>query len=504
MDNDIDKKYEELFRQQTATSPIFTHVAKQQMAKLMEAALRGRTNIEAELATARAAGPKSGFIAEEWHAESFNLDAILKEKDVRAVTDRYTDEWTTLGKGRNDTPADIIVTEDGEILLQAQVKYNKTPEDAVTGNNSFSQMKDGQPKYQDSDTFVAPSDHVNPTDDSVSIAEHAQAKADAVAAKGGDAADVERYQQVANKTSSTVDVDGVSSTDLTKDEAMEMAEGDLSKLDELESSYKTKSTIKQASRAAIGAAAMSAVVSGAVNTVRYVQMAREGKISAEDAAIKIMVETAAAAADSAVKAGALVTTQSLLVRSGAEKVVVGTLAQQGLRSLARTNAVTVGVTCAIDAVKDLVSLGMGKMTKEQFYERPGKNILNTGAGVTGGTLGALAGEAAAAGMGLTASVGGLALLPFIGGMAGGLIAGMAMQSAIENGVERPYRELMRNTALRRSATEELERVSARVFQSHILFGQMLEEEHRLDNLLHMSMKRMDANNNRLRDILSRF
>ena len=285
---------------------------------------------------------------------------------------------------------------------------------------------------------------------------------------------------------------------------MEMAENDLRKLDKMESSYKTKSTLQQASKAAVGAAAMAAVVSGTVNTVRYVQMAREGKISAEDAAIKIMAETASAAADSAVKAGAVVTAQSMLIRAGTEKVVIGTLAQQGMRSLARTNAVTVGVVCAIDAVKDLVSLGMGKMTKEQFYERQGKNILNTGAGVTGGTLGALAGEAAAAGMGITASVGGLALLPFIGCMAGGLIAGMAMQSAIENGVERPYRELMRNTALRRSAAEELERVSGRVFQSQILFGRMLEEENRLDNLLHASMKRMDANTDKLRDVLSRF
>ncbi|MBQ4077058.1 MAG: hypothetical protein IJD65_05260 [Mailhella sp.] len=504
MDNDIEKKYEELFRQQAATSPVFTYAAKQQMAEMMEAALRGRTNIEAELSTARAVGPKSGFIAEEWHAESFNLDAILKGKQTRAVTDRYSNEWATLGKGRNDTPADIVVTKNEETLLQAQIKYNQTPENAVTGGNSFSQMKNGRPKYQNSDIFVAPSDHVHPKDGSVSIAEHAQAKADAVAKNGGQEAEVELYQQIRRKIRSKVEADGVSSQELTKGESMEMAENDLRKLDKMESSYKTKSTLQQASKAAVGAAAMAAVVSGTVNTVRYVQMAREGKISAEDAAIKIMAETASAAADSAVKAGAVVTAQSMLVRAGTEKVVIGTLAQQGMRSLARTNVVTVGVVCAIDAIKDLVSLGMGKMTKEQFYERQGKNILNTGAGVTGGTLGALAGEAAAAGMGLTVSVGGLALLPFIGCMAGGLIAGMAMQSAIENGVERPYRELMRNTALRRCAAEELERLSVRVFQSQILFGRMLEEEYMLDNLLHASMKRMDANNNRVRDILSRF
>lgn len=28
---------------------------------------------------------KGGFIAEEFHAESFNLDAILKDKDFKAI-----------------------------------------------------------------------------------------------------------------------------------------------------------------------------------------------------------------------------------------------------------------------------------------------------------------------------------------------------------------------------------------------------------------------------------
>ena len=41
MDNDIEKKYEELFRQQAATSPVFTYAAKQQMAEMMEVPIVG-------------------------------------------------------------------------------------------------------------------------------------------------------------------------------------------------------------------------------------------------------------------------------------------------------------------------------------------------------------------------------------------------------------------------------------------------------------------------------
>ncbi len=64
--------------------------------------------------------------------------------------------------------------------------------------------------------------------------------------------------------------------------------------------------------AAVGAAALSAVISGSINTVRYIQLAREGKISIEDATFKIVGETVASAADSAVKAASTTGLNSLI------------------------------------------------------------------------------------------------------------------------------------------------------------------------------------------------
>ena len=91
-----------------------------------------------------------------------------------------------------------------------------------------------------------------------------------------------------------------SSTGLSKADADTMGSGNLSKLNEIESRYQTKSTLKQMGNAAVGAAAMSAVVSGSMNTVRYIQLAREGRLTAKEATVKIVGETVAAAADSTV------------------------------------------------------------------------------------------------------------------------------------------------------------------------------------------------------------
>lgn len=148
-----------------------------------------------------------------------------------------------------------------------------------------------------------------------------------------------------------------------------MGEGDISQVDQMESGYKTASTLQQMGKAAAGAVAMSAVICGTLNVVRYIQMVQEGKLSEEEAVIEILVETTSSAADSAVKAGSVVGAQSLLVRYGSEKVLIDTLSKQSLKSLAKNERRCRGGVCAIDAVKDLVTLGLGKLSREEFFER---------------------------------------------------------------------------------------------------------------------------------------
>jgi hypothetical protein len=248
---------------------------------------------------------------------------------------------------------------------------------------------------------------------------------------------------------------------------------------------------------------MSAVVSGSINTIRYIQLAREGKLTANEATLKIIGETVASAADSAVKASANVGVQSLMVRYGSEKAVTQILAKQGLKFMLKTNAVTVGVVCAVDAVKDLVRLGMGDINQAEFFERQGKGIMMTSSGVVGGSLG-MAGATALAGA-LGASGGTLAMTAasVIGGLSGGMIAGLAMTLAIENGIEKPYRDLVRNTANLHATAAELERISQTVFMGQVLFTKYLEADAHLEQQLDAQSARTDAAGARALDAINK-
>jgi hypothetical protein len=469
----IEKKFEQATIQASGGHIIFPYQAKQQMGKMVEAIIKGRQNIQNRLATNQSAPVKGGFIAEEFHAETFNLDSILKNKENRAITENY-EGWSDLGLKINDTP-DIVVTENNTIQTTAQSKYYATVDATASKLSDL--------KYENIDQLIGPSDQVNPSD-GYSVQDQASPEA-------------------APKITERLEHDGVQSTPLTKPEADQMGGGNLDHLEKIENQYQTKSTIQQIGNAAKGAAAMSAVVCGSINTLRYIQSARNGEISSDEAVIKIVVETAAAAADSAVKASANAGVQSLLVRYGAEKAVIEVLAKQSLKSMLKTNAVTVGVVSVVDAIKDLVKLGTGSISKEEFYERQGKSVLNTSAGVVGGSLGAAGAAATAAGFGITAGTTAMTAVTVIGGLSGGIIACLAMSLAIENGIEKPYQDLLKNTESLHAAASELERVSKTVLMSQVVFTKFLERNFELDNQLNQQFDKIDFAGEQVLDIINR-
>lgn len=484
---DIETKFEKAFQQASGANPVFPFAAKQQMAKMVEE-IATTNNILTNpdngiLNTRQEYFIKGGNAAEEYHASSYNLDAILKDHDSRAYTDRRPEwnqhEWHGETLGKNANP-DVILSQDGQVTHSSQLKYNK---DAASTAGEMSQVKDGQVKYDKNDSYIGPKEQIN------DIKLKSKENIEKNISRDGDLVQREAYQQTHDKATDRLSNGEVSSKPLSKEEANEIGKGDLEKFEQLGNEYQSRSTLKQMGNAAAGAAAMSALVSGSVNTVRYIKMARDGNISAEDAVFEIVKETVCSAADSAVKAGANVGIQSLMVRYGTEKIVLSTLARQGMGAMLRTNMVTVGVTCGIDAIKDIVKLGMGDISKEEFYERQGKNMLATSAGVSGGALGAAAVSSAIAGMGLSAAVGNALMIA--GGLSGGLIAGLAMTLAIENGIEKPYRELVQNTAHLQSAAKELERVSQTVFMGQVLFSKYLESDILLDQQLQLQMDKID-------------
>lgn len=485
-DDQIEKKYETAFVQASGGNPIFPFLAKQQMGKMIDIIAESNDNISRRLSTGQKPQIKGGFIAEEVFAETFNLDAALNDSELRAITDRFP-EWKDYGLKGNGIP-DVAIVDRTSVVETAQSKFEQSVNKTA---GKMSQINaDGTPKYEEVGVLLGPKDQVNPTNpDTESIPAFAQRIAEEKAKAGDNPALVESHAQTAKKTTSKLEHEGISSTEITKAEADKMGSGDLRNLKKTENQYQTRSTIQQMGKAATGAAAMSAIVCGTVNSIRYINLARDGKLSADQAAFAIVKETVCSAADSAIKASANVGVQSLMVRYGAEKIVVGTLAKQGLGAMMRTNAVTVGVVCAVDAVKDIVHLGLGNITKEQFYDRQGKNILNTSAGVLGGSLGAGAAGGIVASMGVTGAAGNVLMLA--GGLSGGLIAGIAMTMAIENGIEKPYRDLVNNTGYLKEAAEELDRVSHTVFMGQILFSKYLEEGLHLEQQLQAQTKKIE-------------
>jgi hypothetical protein len=477
----IEREYDRRIANASGVNPVFSHAAKEQMRAMIEQIARTDKHLSQISSTNQHIAVKAGFAAEEWHAETFNLDAILKDVKLRASTDKYG--W----EKRNGIP-DIKIDENGKVVAEAQLKYYK---DAETTAAQMGQLNpDGTPKYEGMG-LIGPADQI----DGIKNAAHrTRLKEEAKGTRPGVA---DAAQNVEDKASANLDVGGVQSTPLDKKgaEAVAKDKNTQAKVD-VENRYKTKSTTLKMKEAAVGAAAMSAIVAGTVNVVRYTQMVRDGELNPSEAVVKIAGETAAAAADSAVKAAAATGVQSLIVRYGSEELV-RKMAGQSIGVLARSNAVSIATVCAIDAIKDIVLFSAGKISAKQLEERAGKNILNTSAATMGGSLGALVCGGLAAGT-FTA-----AALPIIGGLAGGLIASMAMDLAIENGIEAPYRELVANTALLREANQMLVETSERFAKGQKCFERFLIEDAELESAFQQQQKRSEISSQNMRSAIDK-
>lgn len=498
----IEEKFEKAFSQIGAVQTIFPYQAKRQMAELCEIIMKSDAIFDKILSTNQSTAVKGGFAAEQYLAETFNLDAVIKNDGARAYTDNYS-EWydhsfNEIPLKKNDIP-DVIVSRDGKVTTTVQSKFYDTAENTA---QQMSQMKDGQPKYKDITTLLGPKDQIdgkmifdpfeNTEISTTTIKEHANAKAEALSLKPCNDVEVNAYRQTAQKASAKIQDGKVSSGTLTTEEDLQLGGGDKHKILGERTKAQNSSTVAQMRNAAIGAAAMSAVISGAVNTFQCIQLVKKGRISFQEATYKIISETVSSAADSAVKASANVGIQSMMVRYGSEKAIIEVLTKQGLKSVIRTNALTIGVISTVDAVKDLIRLGAGQISKSEFYERQGKNFLTTSAGVIGGSAGAAGVTAIASSLGVGATGLALPIATAIGGIAGGLIAGLAMDLAIRNGIEKPYINLVKNTHNLQKAIFELEQVSRNVFYTHVLFTKFIQENLRLDNELKIQMDRIDA------------
>ncbi|WP_244256442.1 hypothetical protein [Pseudomonas aeruginosa] len=405
----MDKEHKRAAAQSISLCPIWTVQASEKAGLMLTEIGQANAILNKISSTAQNAAIKGGFAAETWHAESYNLDAILKDKDVRAFTDNFSN--TPLAK--NDMTHDIVVMRGDEQLLGAQLKYFK---DADATQKAFRSTKDGVHSYKDSDLFLGPSDQIEGV--------RLSANRDALRNQQTRPEVSQAAEKVRDNTAGQLDVDGVQSTPLSKREAEHLGSATKTGKDlheSMQTGYLNKATLQQSARAAGSAAIITTVVAGSINTFQYIKQVKDGHITAEQATIQILQNTVIAAGDSALKAGVANASVSIAARS-MPGLFTGTLFK---RSFAN-GGVAGAAVCAVDLVQCLVMFSAGKMTLEEMETRTGKNLFQTGAGVVGASVGAAVGA-------IGGPPGAL-----VGSLIGGLITTLAMNIALDNHIEKEF------------------------------------------------------------------
>ena len=190
--------------------PIWPTQASEKIGKMLSEIQQGNALMRVISDKGQDAAIKGGFAAETWHAESFNLDAILKDKNIRAFTDTFKGTPLT----RNDAAHDIVVMNRNQKIFGAQLKYYKTPE---ATQKEFRSLKDGIHKYKDNDIFLGPSDQL----EGIKISANNEITTNQL--KRPHVADAAKT--VRDGAADSLAADGVKSTQLTKREAEQVGQG---------------------------------------------------------------------------------------------------------------------------------------------------------------------------------------------------------------------------------------------------------------------------------------
>jgi len=410
------------------------------MADMVEEIACRNEHIQRIVGTRQAIPVKAGFVAEELHGETFNLEAMLQNRTARLLTDR--DQGWPLGT--NHPSSDAIVVDGEKVLQHSQFKFFKNAD--KTANAMREVRPDGSQRYQDVDSFVGPSDQVYPADGTQSIHDRLRATQQRETANRPHVADAAEF--VEQRVSDRVEYDGIESRPTSSSDTNSVAkdtEQGREIRNDYQNDYMTNSTVQQMGNAAAGAAAISAVIVGTLSATQYLKLFKEGRISKQQAVMGIVKTTAAASADSAIKAAAATGAVSVATRLAPELV-----ARNAFQGLLVKGSIAGGAICAVDLIECIVLVAAGKMTAAQMETRVGKNVMQ----VAGASFGSSVGVSVAATMGATAG-----LAPILAGIAGAMIVGVGVNFAIDNGIEKPYREVMANTEVIVSASKAMKQCS---------------------------------------------
>ncbi|WP_129557295.1 hypothetical protein [Azospirillum baldaniorum] len=184
--------------------------SEDRLRKLVEEIARAHRVIVMIARTSQSVPVKAGFIAEEMHSLTFNLDAIMKGAIAEACTDRHESFYDF--EFQKNGPSDLVVANE-YITLLAQVKFYSTPQGTAA---ALRELRAGVHVYANM-LLVAPTDQIIGVSDAARktmLRERAKARRLEVA---------NAAEYVMNTVSDVIDLGGVVSKPIALKEAHDIA-----------------------------------------------------------------------------------------------------------------------------------------------------------------------------------------------------------------------------------------------------------------------------------------
>lgn len=309
-----------------------------------------------------------GYLAEIWHADTFNVNAVAAGSTHRA--------WVDV-EGRIDYGSVDIRTNFG---IDYSSKYMKNPEASAIAQAEYAQNL-GRPKYQGQERLI-PTDHM---EGALVTANRQALRNDSIRPEVA-----ESYRDAGRHFTDRVnDSEGIESIPLTKENDLEMARQ--VKRDEfapenfgesMATAIKTEYLIKQAAKAGMSTAAITVALQLAPEMYKALDyLIKTGQIDL------MQVRHMGIKAISAGAEGFLRGSVSCALYIACEKGLLG----EALRGVNSTSLGTV-VAIVIETLKNSVLVAAGKMTSKQMGAAFADSIVISAGFVAGTHIGGIIGQ----------------------------------------------------------------------------------------------------------------
>ena len=365
MKNEVKQGWE--FASKIAGADISAHLGSEYIGDV-EKAIEELTQQITKLKSNQSDAVLGGYIAEYWHAGTFNVNAVAAGSPHRA----WVDEAARQTYGSVD-----VATNFGKSYSS---KYMATPEDSATQQALFSREA-GQAKYHGQERLV-PSDHLDTTK---AVATRRALSNETIRPEISEA-----YREAGEHMTATVSDGEISSNPLDKNESLQMARevkrDDFSTEQHgasVDSAIKVDYIVHEAVKAGLTTAAITMAIQLAPEIYKTIDfLIKTGKIDIQQVK-KMGVKAISAGAEGFLR-GSVSCSLLIMCRKG--------LLGETLRNVDPMGLGTV-VAVVLETVKNSILVAAGKMTAKQMGAAFVDSIVVSGGYIVGAHIGGVIGQA---------------------------------------------------------------------------------------------------------------